>query len=211
MRKKYAAGVLCASVILLSACGQPVDKIHKSMEETVAIEKDFEKQQKPLMKLEAKEKEMYDEMMKLGKKEMKKISSIADDALANLDKREELMNKEEKAMEDSKSEFSNVDGYVDKLEDEKLKKEAKDLKGLMEERYKAHEKLVKAYKSSIKENRSLYKMMKKKDLELQEVERQVESANKAQEIVVKENESFNELTEKYNKAKKDFYKKSEEK
>ncbi|RST75345.1 hypothetical protein D4T97_008850 [Siminovitchia acidinfaciens] len=205
MKKRYLAAVVLASTALFSACGSPEEQIHKNLEETVVIEKDFEKQQKALMKLEEKEKALFDKMMKLGMKKFDEISSLADDALANLDKREELLAKEEEAMAASKKEFEKINDLIDKLKDDRLKEKAKELQGIMNQRYESHEQLIKAYKDVIKEDRKIYELVKNKDLKFEDLESQIDAANQAQEEVLRANERFNKFTEKFNEEKEKLY------
>ncbi|RWR12403.1 YkyA family protein [Siminovitchia fortis] len=206
MKKRHLAVILLASATLLSACGTPEEQIHKSLEETVVLEKDFEKQQKPLMKLEKEEKSLFDEIMNLGMKKFDEIVALSDKALANLDKREELLAKEEKAMAASKKEFDNIDHLIDKLKDDQLKGKAKELKKLMNRRYDSHEQLVKAYREAIKEDRKIYEMMKDKELKLEDLEAQIETANNVQEEVLKASEQFNKFTDQFNEEKEKLYK-----
>lgn len=206
MKKRKTAAVIFASAFLMASCGSPEKKIFKTLEETVAIEQDFENQQKPMTKLEEKEKEIFRDMMALGMKQFDKITELADEALNNLDKRAEYLKKEEEAIAASKKEFEKVKGAVPKLKDEKLVERAKQLEKLMNERYDAHVELSKAYNEAIKEDRKLYKMMKNKDLKLEELEQQIDASNKAQEKVIEANKQFNKFTKKFNEEKSVFYK-----
>lgn len=209
MKKRKLAIVICASAFLLASCGNSEKKIYKTLEETVSIEKDFESQQKPMAELEEKENEIFNEMMKLGMKQMDKITKLSDKALNNLKKREEYLKKEEEAIAASKKEFEKVKETIPSLEDEPLKEKANQLEQLMTERYDAHAKLSKAYKATIKEDRKLYEMMKDKDLKLEELEQQIAASNKAREQVIEANKQFNEYTKKFNEEKSSFYKEAD--
>ncbi|ONK23721.1 hypothetical protein BLX87_09150 [Bacillus sp. VT-16-64] len=209
VRKRKLATVICVSAFLLASCGSPEKKIYKTLEETVSIEKDFESQQKPMAELEEKETEIFNEMMKLGMKQMDKVTELSDKALNNLKKREEYLKKEEKAIAASKKEFEKVKETIPSLEDEPLKEKANQLEQLMAERYDAHVKLSKAYKATIKEDRKLYEMMKNKDLKLEELEQQIAASNKAREQVIEANKEFNEYTKKFNEEKSAFYKEAD--
>ncbi|WP_313428852.1 YkyA family protein [Siminovitchia terrae] len=206
MKKRHLAAILLASSAFISACGSPEEQIHKSLEETVVLEKDFEKQQKPLMKLEKEEKSLFDEMMNLGMKKFDEIVSLSDKALTNLDKREELLAKEEEAMAASKKEFDKIDGLIGKLKDDQLKGKAKELQELMNQRYDSHKQLVKAYNEAIKQDRKVYELMKDKELKLETLESQIESANQVQEDIQAANELFNKLTDQFNEGKEKLYK-----
>lgn len=206
MKRICMAALMLASITFISACGSPEEQIHKHLEETIVLEKDFEDQQKPLMELEQEEKALFDEIMSLGMKHFDKITSLSNEALANLDKREEHLAKEEEAMEASKNEFEKIDDVLDKMEDEKIQAKAKDLQDLMNKRFDAHGQLVSAYKDVIQEDRKMYEMLKDKELKHEDLEAQIVKSNEAQEKVLEANEKFNEYTKTFNAEKEKLYK-----
>ncbi|GIN83865.1 hypothetical protein J6TS2_02510 [Heyndrickxia sporothermodurans] len=195
------------ALVILSACqATPEEKIYHILEQTVAKEKDFDKQQKPLMELETQEQRLFDKIINLGIKDMDKIVKLSNEAIENLEKRKEKMKIEQASILSSKKEFSKIKSHIRKIASEKTKKEATQLQKLMEKRYETHEKLYKAYLHGIDTNMKLYQMMKDKKLQIGELEKQIQLSNKAYSEVLKMNQLFNKNTKKFNEQKSKFYK-----
>lgn len=210
LKKRFLlAPIMAAAIFALAGCfggPAPEEELYQSLEKVVEHEEAFRKEQKPLVKLELDEKKTYDKIMKLGMKDFEEISALSKDALKMVDQREEHLKNENESIQKSKKEFKSVSGHIEKIEDPKLKKEALSLKDMMSDRYESYDKLFKAYSEAIDKDRQLYKMLQDKELELKDLEEQIASINESYQKVMKENESFNEITEKFNEAKLSFYK-----
>ncbi|WP_251548989.1 YkyA family protein [Neobacillus muris] len=184
----------------------PTKEMYDVLEEAASKEKTFEEQQEPLTELEGKEKELYQQIISLGMKEYSQISKLSDEAVSSAEKRKELFEKETKSIKESEKTFKKGSSIKGRIDDPGLKKSADHLYGTMTERYRAHESLYKAYMESIKNDIHLYKMFKNKDVPVDELENQVEKANKSYNEVYTANEKFNKLTKDFNKEKLSFYK-----
>ena len=193
-------------LIFMAACTSPENTIYEVMEATAKKEDGFEKQQEPLAKLEADEKAIFDEIMDLGMKEFDEITKLADEALANLDEREELIKKEKQSIDESREEFKKATEEFNKIKDEKLKEEADHLQSLMNNRYETHNTLYELYLQGLEEDRKIYELIKKDDLQMEELSAQIDTTNQVYESIIKENSQFNEQTEQFNEAKLQFYK-----
>jgi uncharacterized protein YsxB (DUF464 family) len=200
--------ILGVAIFVLMGCvggSSPQENIHKVLEETVAKEKQYVEVQKPLQSLEEKEKEIYSEIMNLGMKEFDKIVKLSDDALKNISERTDYIEKERKSMKEAKEKFSNLDEFITKLEDKKLKDEAGKLEETMTDRYQLHEKLTASYLDALSQDKELYELFKKKELTMEELEKQITSINEAYEKTIKLNNEYNSKTEQFNKLKQGFY------
>jgi uncharacterized protein YsxB (DUF464 family) len=200
--------ILGVAIFVLIGCvggSSPQENIHKVLEETVAKEKQYVEVQKPLQSLEEKEKEIYSEIMNLGMKEFDKIVKLSDDALKNISERTDYIEKERKSMKEAKEKFSNLDEFITKLEDKKLKDEAGKLEETMTDRYQLHEKLTASYLDALSQDKELYELFKKKELTMEELEKQITSINEAYEKTIKLNNEYNSKTEQFNKLKQGFY------
>ncbi len=212
MSKFRFAFILGAAIFVLMGCvggSSPEENMYNVLEETVSKEGKFVEVQKPLQELEEKEKEIYTKIMDLGMKEFDQIEKLSDEALENIEKRKEYIDKERESMSEAKEEFAKIDDYVDKLESEDLKKQAEKLKKTMDERYQLHEKLTSSYLEALTLDKELYSMFKKKDLTMEDLEKQIASINEQYEKIVKFNEGYNNKTEEFNKQKQEFYSKAE--
>ena len=209
--KHFYLLVVFIFVAILAGCingKSPEEKIQTILEKTAAEESDFVEQQKPLNELEKSEKDFYDKIIKLGMKEYDQIVELSDEALDNIDDREQLIEKEHNSMQDSQKQFEKVKGQIKKLEDGEVKDQALKLKDTMQARYTAYEDLYSKYIKSIKQDRSLYEMFKKEDVKMNELESQINLINDSYSEVIKANENFNELTKEFNEQKEKFYEKN---
>jgi hypothetical protein len=196
-------------VVIFAGCTKekaPVEKMYDVLEKVVSAEKVFEEQQNPLVTLEKKEKELYDQIIELGMKEYDEIVKLSDEALLLAAKREEHMEKETNSIKQSEKVFKQAADIKDKFDDRSLIKLANELYDIMLERYKAHDVLYTEYTEALKNDKELYQMFKNKDLPLEDLEAQVNKLNETYKRVYNANEEFNILTEQYNNKKMAFYK-----
>jgi peptidoglycan hydrolase CwlO-like protein len=202
---------IIAIVIIFTGCAKqktPVEKMYDVLEKVVASEKEFEAQQDPLVTLEKKEKEIYDQIIELGMKEYEQIVKLSDEALTLADKRKEHMENETNSIKESEQKFKGVKDLKGEFEDPDLTKLANELYEIMNQRYQAHEVLYDEYSQALTFDKELYVMFKNKDLPLEDLEAQVNKLNKTYKNIFDANENFNKLTEQYNDKKTLFYQKA---
>ncbi|KON90403.1 lipoprotein [Sporosarcina globispora] len=195
--------------IFLTGCmnnPEPEEKMYDVLENVVAKEKDFEKQQEPLVNLEKKEKELYDKIIDLGMKDFDEIKKLSDEASAIVEQRKNHMEKEQESIQASKKEFESLSPIIEEIENTKLNDKAKHLYKIMMDRYKIHDALYKDYSKALQLDKELYAMFKKEDLTLEQLEEQISKINEMYEKILASNKEFNEKTKEYNEAKLDFYK-----
>ncbi|MFB6465734.1 YkyA family protein [Cytobacillus sp. Hz8] len=206
---KHLVMLLICGVLLLSGCFQKQTKeeqIYNLLESVASTEQMFEEQQNPLVDLEKNEKTLYDKIIALGKKEQGKINQLSDQALQNIKKRKEHMQKEQDSMEASEKEFKKLDQLLEDIKDEKEKKKAETLRQTMKDRYKMHDELYANYNKGLEYDKELYILFKNKNTTINQLEEQIVKINQTYEIVISNNENFNKLTKKYNEEKIAFYK-----
>jgi nitrous oxide reductase len=210
LKEKYTFILfLSVLVLILTGCTKektPVEKMYNVLENVVSAEKEFEEQQDPLVTLEKKEKEIYDQIIELGMKEYDQIVKLSDEALKMADERKEHMEKETNSIKNSEKEFKKAAEIKDKFDDPALTKLANELFVIMMERYKAHDALYLEYTEALNNDKELYVMFKNKNLPLDDLEEQVTKLNETYKRVYTANEKFNILTEQYNEKKMSFYK-----
>jgi len=198
-------------MLILAGCigkKTPVEKMYDVLEEVVSKEKVFEEQQEPLVTLEKKEKEIYDQIIELGMKEYDQIVKLSDDAIILTDQRKNHMEKETKSLKESEQVFKKAAAIKDEFDDPELTKIANELSDIMMQRYQAHKELYKEYSNALTYDKELYMMFKNKNLPLEDLEGQVKKLNETYKKVFDTNEKFNKLTEQYNNKKLSFYKKA---
>ncbi|WP_166805766.1 YkyA family protein [Jeotgalibacillus sp. R-1-5s-1] len=210
--KTYIFSTLCVSSIFLSGCvfgSQAEEEIGGILETAVTEEEGYVQAQNELRELEAAEQELYNEIMALSMEEFETVSELADEALANLDEREEQLNAEAEAVNQSSEVFQEVEPLISDLETEELQSHVESMVETMNERYTIHEDLSAAYAESLGLNRELYNMLKEEDLELEELENQITLVNEQNSIIIELNDDFNEATTEYNELKSAFYEMAE--
>ena len=158
--------LLLGIVLAVSAAGcsnkTPEEESYDLLEELASIEQGYEEQHEPLQKLEAEDNEIYAQIIELGMKEMDQITSLSDDAIEGIEKREELMKKEKESIDQSRERFSEFDEVIGKLSDEKAQKEAAELQDIMQQRYEDYDELYDLYLASLAEEKKLYELFSEK-------------------------------------------------
>jgi TolA-binding protein len=195
------------AAIILAGCQTttPEEKVYRILEESMKKEKSFEQQQKPLKEMESEETSLFKEIMDAGMKNEGRVKELSEAALNNLQKRRELMNKEQESILASKKEFDKLKDPLSKINNIKRKKEVTELFQTMEDRYKIHNQLFESYKKGLYLDDSLYKMLLNKSLNIDLFEKQIDKTNEAFSVVMKSNEEFNAKTQLFNNEKQSFY------
>lgn len=209
--KKTFIYIFFAVAFLLSGCfnqESAVDKMYNQLENVVSSEKVFEEQQEPLITLEKKEKDIYDQIIGLGMKQYDQIVKLSDEAINMADERKSYMDKETKSLKESEKNFNKVKDLIVDIKDPELSKLANELYDIMKKRYRAHDELYNVYIEGIKNDKELYVMFKNKNLSITDLESQVNKVNKTYEKIFAANNQFNQLTDDYNAKKKMIYQKA---
>ncbi|SHM88404.1 YkyA family protein [Gracilibacillus kekensis] len=193
------------TLFLVGCSGETVaNDMYNHLEETVEIEKTFVEQQEPFMELEQEEQDLYNQIIELSADEMDKITSLSEKAITTIDERKELLQTELESMEAAEQEFSQVNDYVEDLEEDP-KSIASDMIQTMEERYNTYGQLNEAYHASLDQDKVLYELFMDEELTEEDLRSQIETVNNSYDKVTEINNKFNELTDQYNQLKEDFY------
>jgi hypothetical protein len=197
------------SGFLLTGCmskESSAEKLYQVLENVVDAEKEFEEQQEPLVELERKEKDIYNEIMTLGMKQHEKIIMLSDEALSIIEKRKNHLQLEIDSINASKREFTKAQEVIKDIKDTDQKKKAEDLSKIMQKRYQLHNKLSKEYLSALERDRELYLMLKEESTSYDKLEAHIVDSNTTYQKVFEANEEFNDVTAQYNEKKLEFYK-----
>ncbi|QDI90653.1 hypothetical protein EPH95_05225 [Salicibibacter halophilus] len=206
MNAKVKAVVSGFMLLALAACGvTPEQTVQAHLEEAVNLEETFVKQQEPIIAAEEAERERFEEMIELGLSEMDEIETLAEEAAAFVDEREERMDTERESLTQAYNEVGEGAVYVQEIDDEKIQAMAAAVIGVMEQRYEAHGALYEAYMDGVQLDRELYEMLMDEDLAYEDLEAHVDAINDTYETVGHHKETFNEFTSTFNKKKEEFY------
>ncbi|MBH0228981.1 YkyA family protein [Halobacillus sp. KCTC 3957] len=202
-------GVLTAVVLFLTACtgSSAQEEIYDHLEKAVTLEETFREQQKPLVQLENKEQELYNQIIDLSMNEFDKIKELSKEAAGIVEQRQEKLKLEKESIESAKEEFDQIKPLIDdiKEENQEAKEKAEQLYETMQKRYDSYQKLYASYEEALKLDSELYQMLQKEDLTEEELQKQIEAINESYNQVLEANEEFNQYTEEYNQLKKEFY------
>ncbi|GGH74241.1 YkyA family protein [Pullulanibacillus pueri] len=206
--KPFLACVLALIVItLLSGCNKKSegDQAFDFMEKAAAEEQTFNEQQQPLVDEEKKEQDLYNKIMNVDVKDDKQVSKYSDQALASIEKRQKMMEKEKKSIDSAYKLFQKAVPHINKVKEEKAQKPGKQTIENMEKRYEAFGDLYKVYTASITDDQKLFKLMTNKKLTTEDLQKQLKVVNDHYESIEKNKETFNKYTESFNKEKQSFY------
>lgn len=191
--------------MFIAGCSSHEKNVYQILETTVVIEADFEQQQQPMNELEVQEKKIFDQIMEIGLKEHDEVKKLADEAINNLEQRKELLDKEKESLQKSEEEFKKAHEEIEQIRKEEVKEVAQELEQLMNDRFAAYYKMYDAYVKGLEEDKRIYEMLKNENVDMTELEKQIAASNEAYQLVQEYNILFNEITEKFNNKKIEFY------
>ncbi|RHW05488.1 YkyA family protein [Bacillus cereus] len=202
--------VLMAVTLLvgvLSGCSgkNPEKQLYTTFENTASKEKLLVNNKKKLEHLETKTQELYSQILQDGKENNESVLGKIDQAMANIDEREKIINKEKDLLENEQKKVKSSQSYIDKIKDGELKKQANKVKESYEKRYQSFAKINENYVNLLKEEKKLFEKLKTKETNLKEITEKVNAVNKLNSETQKEKENFNTITQEYNAAKLNFY------
>lgn len=211
MARKWIVLLLIGLVATLAACSgeSTAEKIHTHLEETVVQEEGYKNQQSEITALEKKEQEIYAEIIELDMEDFDQIKTLAEEAIAVIDEREEKVNLEKESITNASEEFHSIEDLLANLEDEAVNAKGQEMYDTMLERYEAYDELYTAYMESLELERELYEMIQVEDLEQEALNEHIEKVNASYETIFSVNDQFNELTVAYNQLKQEFYEAAE--
>lgn len=206
IKKVLMAGILLVGVLSGCSVKNPEKQLYTTFENTTSKEKLLVNNKKKLESLETKNQELYSQILKDGKANNELVTGKIDQAMANIDEREKIINKEKDLLENEQKKVQSHQSYIDKIKDGKLKKQANKVKDSYEKRYQSFIKIKKNYINLLKEEKQLFEKLKIKETNLKEITEKVNAVNKLNSEIQKEKENFNTITQEYNAAKITFYK-----
>ena len=210
MRLKLVLIGLLSAVMLTACSGESTqEEIYQYLEASVEFETGFVEQQQPISELEEQEQTIYQEISDLGIDQYEEIKTLADEAITTIEERQTLTDNERASIDNAKEEFDKVVPLVDELEDGELKTAAEAMIEEMNQRYDAFVELNEAYQTSLSLDKELYELLKQEDLEEATFSEQVDKVNAQYQVVVDKNQLFNEETDAFNEAKRQFYEQSD--
>ncbi|MBY7130241.1 YkyA family protein [Bacillus sp. 8YEL33] len=208
MLYRKLAFITVLSVTLLSGClGQkPEEKLYVAFESATKQEKTMFEDTKKLAELEKQGQELYTQITIEGKENNQVVKEKLDQAIANINDRKKVLEKEKATLENAQNEVKSVDKYIKKLEDKKLQEQAEKVQDMYKNRAESFNKLHDDYKKSLQLEQELYKMLQAKDEKIKSINEKIKVVNQSYEQIHSDQDRFNKYTNEYNQKKLAFYK-----
>ncbi|MES9799175.1 YkyA family protein, partial [Bacillus toyonensis] len=151
MLYRKLAFITVLSVTLLSGClGQiPEEKLYVAFESATKQEKTMFEDTKKLAELEKQGQELYTQITIEGKENNQVVKEKLDQAIANINDRKKVLEKEKATLENAQNEVKSVDKYIKKLEDKKLQEQAEKVQDMYKNRAESFNKLHDDYQKSL--------------------------------------------------------------
>ncbi|SFL57114.1 YkyA family protein [Salibacterium qingdaonense] len=207
-RKKLYVCAAAAVFLILNACGgNAAEQAYTHLEEAASLENGFEEQQEPIMNLEEKEQQLYEDMLSLGTEDMEQIQSLATEAVGLAEERKQLLEQEKESIESAYEEYQLAVEQMNQVE--QAREEAQAVKKAMENRYTSYQDLYESYQKAVEQDIELYHAFTNEDLEIEDLQNRIDTVNQQYSIVVENKDAFNSYTDEYNQAKQNFYEAAE--
>jgi chromosome segregation ATPase len=194
-------------LVILTSCSinSSEKELKQLLNEMSKLEQSFTKHQQPLIELEKKEKEIYEEIMSLGMKRFDQIQPFVKKALQIIEQRKKRIEQEREIMISLKDKMPNLQRLIHSIDDPEVKIAAMNVYERLEKRYLSYEQLYQYYQQALRLESQFYHLLQEKDVTFAELEAKINALNKAYEQFQKETEQFNRYTNQYNQAKKKLY------
>lgn len=207
--KRYILATGISSALLLSACSGPSteEQLDSVLKDTFEAESDYRDTQSEMEELETAEQEKFESIMALTQEQQEDVRANAEEALASVDQRLELLETEKASMDSAEEAFQEIDTVIEETEDEELKTELTALKTKMHDRFDAHEQFAATYEELAAEQKELYEMLVNEETELQVLQEKTVTVNDKNKEVQNAVTAFNEQTEQFNEMKNNLIEK----
>ncbi|MFJ8356635.1 YkyA family protein [Bacillus paramycoides] len=205
--KKIALiGIL--SIGFLGGClgAKPEEELYVTLESAANQEKKLFDYVRVFNQSETKSQELYNQIIQEGKEHNETVIPKIEQAIATVTEREKLLEKEKDILEISTKEITSIHSYINKIDDQKLQRQAKKVEEVYVNRCASLQKLNESYKKTLQTEKELYEQLKEKETNLKEISEKVKTVNVLNEEITKEKEQFNQYTKEYNEKKLKFYK-----
>lgn len=209
MKKRVQLSIILCVCMIMIACNKEeadaTEEINGHMEETVEIEMQFEEKQEEMEDLEEKDQEIYEEIIQLGSEDYDEIVELADEAIALLEKRSDLVELEKDSIEAAREEFEQIEPLIDDIETVEGKNHVEKMYDAMIARYEAYDDVYDSYSNSIRLTEDLYKALKEEEFQEKEVYSLISDVNNSYEDVEDAFDLFNTETNSFNHEKEAYY------
>lgn len=206
MRKFSLAILSFIMLVILSSCGRTLEeKLFTTFEEASQLEEKLPEYNQSLIELEGIDSALFNQIISEGKSSNIEIQDTIDNALANCDDRKVILDNESKVMKASYDKSVEAKKNINKIDEEKVKKQGEKVQKLFNDRYYTFTLIEENYNKTIVAEQELYNLLKAEKQNLRDVEDSIAKINGLYEVNRNKQESFTELSVQLNNEKKIFY------
>lgn len=185
------------------------EKIYEHIEKAVEIENDFLITREAISDLSNQEQEIYGQIFELPINEEEKINTLAEEALAIIQEKQEHLSEEKEQMNTAYEEAIRSEGFLDELKDDDIKLAAKELIDLVKNRYQIYLDLHHQMEEIALLEEELYLIYGNEAIDFDQAMNIVEEMNEKYDVINEFAKAFNQETTEFNSAKQNFYEKAD--
>lgn len=207
--KKLAATFLMGTLILAGCSANAGEELDGVLQETHAAEQDYRDVQGQLEELEQQEQGIFESIMALTQDEREQVGTQAEEAVALVEERLELLQTEQDSIESAEETFAEIDAVIEEA-DEEFKGDLTALKEKMNERFTAHHDFTAQYESLADLQKELYQLLPNEETDIETLQAKTVEVNEQDTVTEEAVAVFNTLTEEFNEMKNSFIEKVEQ-
>ena len=207
MKRIRAFAIVVSFVIFLFGCqsNKQADKIHKILEESTAFEKHFTTNLTDLFQTRENAQSVYMELIHLDINDKNNISEKIDHAYTFMDEQQKLLEEAQESFQKAYGKAATIEKRIKKIKDDDHKNEASKLITIMNERKKLIDTFFEDYHKNLQLQNAFYGQLKEETYNLETFNELIHESNERSRSMEEMIEQFNQYTEQYIKAEKDFY------
>lgn len=180
-------------------------KIHNILEESAQYEKEFVSKQNGLFETRKNAQLHYNELVSLDMNEVELITEKINAGVKYTEKQQELLKEAEDNFQSAYHLSLTIEKNIKKIKDEAQKNKASELITFINERKNLMDTFFKDYHENLALQAAFYEHLKNEEFNLETLDRQISDINKRNHDMGELIQKFNQYTEQYIEAEKDYY------
>lgn len=197
---------------LIAGCHSDAEQsveIQSKMANAISHEEDFRANYDDLKTYREKEQSIYHDIIKSDIQDNDdSIQQKLDNAAAYLNKQKDLINKAREHFQDAYEQVLTIEKNIEKIEDEKQKKQATKILTVMKDRRDQMASFFDNYQDQLQRLGRFYDQLQHQDdpFHIEELEKEIQTINDHNHDMKDTIQQFNQKTGVYNETKKNYYK-----
>lgn len=195
------------SILFLTGCSTDARQaatIHKTLEESAALENGFIAKQENLMEIKADARELYNDLVNLHINDQDTIQEKLEEANTLIEKQEKLLKEAEENFQTAYEKLITIEENIEKIKDHEQKNQALELLTVIEERKALIDSYFENYHKSLKVQQAFYQNIKDENYNMKTLDGQIHDINERNQDMEKMIEQFNQYTKQFLKEADDY-------